>query len=453
MIAGALSLRARLTAIILVPLSLIALAVGVWAVSDARSRADDRFDRALLAAALAVSRDVALSGGDALSPETSTLLSGSTAGALFYHVYAPDGVFVTGYATPPVPTGPLVLSEAGQQVFEGVHQSRPVRAVRFTDMMQLDGINGVFTVTVWQNQSDRATAARELMQGTLAVISLLVATVALVVWFGVRYGLRPLNDLEDAIARRNSDDLGVIRRDVPVEVTGIVERLNTLFGQLGQSMAAQADFISNAAHQLRNPIAGVLSLAEAVETAPNPDEAKRRTKDLLDAVRDTSDLSQKLLLLERAKALSPDATQTEFALSEQVTRWAKELESNLPPDIQMITQIEPGLRIKADQTMLREALRNLVHNAVQHGGSGLSTVSISCCEDPEGLRLSVSDDGSGISKADIPRAFERFELVAPTSGSGLGVSIVDAVARAHRGHFTLAPQSPGLRADLLLPAL
>lgn len=453
MIAGALSLRARLTAIILVPLSLIALAVGVWAVSDARSRADDRFDRALLAAALAVSRDVALSGGDALSPETSTLLSGSTAGVLFYHVYAPDGVFVTGYATPPVPTGPLVLSEAGQQVFEGVHQSRPVRAVRFTDMMQLDGINGVFTVTVWQNQSDRATAARELVQGTLAVISLLVATVALVVWFGVRYGLRPLNDLEDAIARRNSDDLGVIRRDVPVEVTGIVERLNTLFGQLGQSMAAQADFISNAAHQLRNPIAGVLSLAEAVETAPNPDEAKRRTKDLLDAVRDTSDLSQKLLLLERAKALSPDATQTEFALSEQVKRWAKELESNLPPDIQMITQIEPGLRIKADQTMLREALRNLVHNAVQHGGPGLSTVSISCCEDPEGLRLSVSDDGSGISKADIPRAFERFELVAPTSGSGLGVSIVDAVARAHRGHFTLAPQSPGLRADLLLPAL
>ncbi|MEL7105782.1 MAG: sensor histidine kinase [Pseudomonadota bacterium] len=448
---GALSLRARLTAIILTPLILIALAVGVWAVSDARTRAEDRFDRALLTAALAVSRDVALSGGDALSPATSSLLSSSTSGPLFYHVFAPDGVFVTGYATPPVPTDAPAVSVSGQQVFEGVHQSRTVRAVRFTDMMQLDGINGEFTVTVWQNQSDLSVAVRELVQGTLAVISLLVATVGFVVWFGVRYGLQPLNDLEDAIARRNSDDLGVIRRNVPVEVTGIVERLNSLFGQLGQSMAAQAEFISNAAHQLRNPIAGVLSLAEAVDAAPTPDEAKRRSKDLLDAVRDTSELSQKLLLLERAKALSPGAIHAEFALSDKLERWVSEMEGDLPDSVEMLCEIEPGLQIKGDETMLREALRNLFQNALQHGGPGLSKIAIKCWRAQTGLRLTVTDNGSGMSDADVPRAFKRFELVAPTSGSGLGVSIVDAVARAHGGKLSLAPMSPGLRADVTLP--
>lgn len=448
---SALSLRARLTAIILAPLVVIAIAVGSWAVSDARDRASDRFDRALLTAALAVSRDVALSGGDALSPQTRSLLSGSTAGPLFYHVYAPDGVFVTGYATPPVPNDAPAVRITSEQVFEGVHQSRPVRAVRFTDMMQLDGINGEFTVTVWQDQRDLNAAVRELVQVTLAVILLLVATVGLIVWFGVRYGLQPLNDLEDAIARRNSDDLGVIRRNVPVEVTGIVERLNSLFVQLGQSMATQAEFISNAAHQLRNPIAGVLSLAEAVEAAPTPDEAKRRSKDLLDAVRDTSDLSQKLLLLERAKALSPGATHTEFDLSETMDRWIGELEADLPETVAMTKTIDPELQINGDETMLREALRNLFQNALQHSGPDLSRIDVECQKETGGVVLRVTDNGRGMSEADLPRAFTRFELVSSTSRSGLGVSIVDAVARAHGGHLTLSRHSPGLRASLFLP--
>ena len=91
-----LSLRARLTAIILTPLVIIAVAISAWALADAQARADDRFNRGLLSAALAVSRDIAVSEGDALSPETNDLLRDSFGGEVFYHVFAPDGVFVTG---------------------------------------------------------------------------------------------------------------------------------------------------------------------------------------------------------------------------------------------------------------------------------------------------------------------------------------------------------------------
>ncbi len=96
------SLRARLTLIILPPLLVISLIAAVWQFRTTTDRAENIFDRGLLSAALAISRDVALSDGDAISPPTRRLLNDTSGGTIFYHVYAPDGVFVTGYSTPPV---------------------------------------------------------------------------------------------------------------------------------------------------------------------------------------------------------------------------------------------------------------------------------------------------------------------------------------------------------------
>ena len=192
-----LSLRLRLVLIILLPLLLIATLLGLWAVSDAQSRANERFERSLLSAALAVSRDVAVSDGDALSPATNALLRDTSGGQVFYHVYAPDGVFVTGYATPPVP---LEVEAGEQQTFTGVHQGEPVHALRFVDVMQVDGLTGAFTVTVWQKSELRSALVNDLTRRSFLIMALLVLSVALVVWFGVRLGLRPLLDLETAIA-------------------------------------------------------------------------------------------------------------------------------------------------------------------------------------------------------------------------------------------------------------
>lgn len=98
---AATSLRVRLTVIMLGPLLVIALVVGLWQVHDARKQAADIFDRSLLTVALAITADVARSNGNALSLETRDLLSDTSGGQVFYHVYAPNGYYVTGYATPP----------------------------------------------------------------------------------------------------------------------------------------------------------------------------------------------------------------------------------------------------------------------------------------------------------------------------------------------------------------
>ena len=88
-------------------------------------------------------------------------------------------------------------------------------------------------------------------------MGILLATLAIVVWFGVARGLRPLLDLQGAIDLRSPDDLSEIKRPVPVEVQGVVKTLNRLFGQVENSINAYQVFISEAAHQLRNPAAAV----------------------------------------------------------------------------------------------------------------------------------------------------------------------------------------------------
>ena len=88
--------------------------------------------------ALAISRDTALSGGDALSEDTRDLLRDTSGGAVFYHIYAPDGVFVTGYATPPVPPS-MACTADGQTYFDAIYQSEPVRMLRLVLSDKLDG--------------------------------------------------------------------------------------------------------------------------------------------------------------------------------------------------------------------------------------------------------------------------------------------------------------------------
>ncbi|AXS40766.1 sensor histidine kinase N-terminal domain-containing protein [Breoghania sp. L-A4] len=254
------SLRLRLFAIILAPLLVISIGIGIWRVSEAKETARGLYDKSLLFTALAVSRDVALLDGDAISAETEKLLGATAGGPVRYHVYAPDGVFVTGYATPPIPVSSVSDQNEAFAYFDAVDKGRDVRVLRLKYVTQIAGFSGSFTFTVWQDAAVRREFARVLAIRAFASIAALIGTAAFLVWFGVNLGLKPLFDLEEAVSRRNPEDLSPIQRTVPVETQGLVQRLNRLFAQVTNSMEAQAAFISDASHQLRNPIAGVRAL-------------------------------------------------------------------------------------------------------------------------------------------------------------------------------------------------
>ena len=441
------SLRLRLVLIILTPLLVIAGIIAALAVYDAQLRANDRFDRSLLSAALSVSRDVALSGGDALSPETNALLKDTSGGPVFYHVYAPDGVFVTGYATPPVPRVELTEVDSGQAYYDSSYKGAEMRVLRFTDAMQIEGLSGNFTFTVWQETALRRAIVRDLSQRTFGVIASLVIAVALVVWFGVRLGLRPLLALETAIAQRSPDDLTAIRRRVPVEAQGIVRTLNRLFGQVSSSMAAKDVFISNAAHQLRNPIAGVVAMSDAVLSAKTFEDMQERSQELGRASRRAGDLANKLLALERATAAGNTGSFTQVPLGgllEDVCALKRPACSaqNVTLDLTLPKQAQ---NITGDSTMLSEAVTNLIDNALLHAGPALSQINLTLSDKTPFAEISVTDNGCGIPPEFVEKVRERFGQVHPSAGSGLGLAIADAVAKHHGGRLDIIPLPDGLR--------
>ena len=281
----AMSLRTRLLLLILVPLVIISLLAGYWRFTVATQTAEALFDRTLLAITLAISRDVVVSGGDALSPSTADLMRDTSGGEIFYHVHGPDGVFVTGYATPPPPPRDASTTDGIPVLFLSRYRGEDVRVARLREMSTIDLITGFSTITVWQTMSAREAFARDLALRAAIVMGSLILTVALVVWFGINLGLKPLTDLQDAISIRSSDDLSKIRRPIPREASGIVATLNGLFDQVTRAFASRDAFLSDAAHQLRNPIAGVLSMAESVRDAKSEDARKERTSELIGAVK------------------------------------------------------------------------------------------------------------------------------------------------------------------------
>ncbi len=445
------SLRQRLFVIILVPLLVISLIAGVWRLSEARRTAQDLYDNALLITALAVSRDVALADGDLISSETEALLADTAGGLVRYHVYAPDGVFVTGFAVPPVPITAGTIQAEPYVFFDATYKGRAVRVLRLKYVTQIDGFSGPFTVTVWQDQAVRQAFVQTLGYRALAVISVLILTTAIVVWFGVNLGLKPLLDLEDAISRRNPEDLSPIRRRVPIETRGIVERLNRLLGQVSQSMEAQAAFISDASHQLRNPLAGVRALGEAILTARTLDVAKARAGDLVTAAERAGDLAENLMTLERARASVGGATRS-VDLAQLLRSTVADFEGRAARmGVRLVLAgVEDRMMAKLDGTMVQEAVKNLIDNALLHGGADLGAVSVSLHAGHE-LRVTVADDGRGVPRDDFPKILARFGQADPSDGSGLGLSIAEAVARRHGGALTLDPVPQGFSASLRLP--
>ncbi len=451
------SLRARLMVLILAPLTIVALLLGYWRYAAATSTAEELFDRSLLSVTLAISRDVTVSGGDALSITTRDLISEAAGGQVFYHVSGPDHTYITGYAYPPVPPSGMDRSESVPTYYESLYHRSPVRALRLLEPTEIGPFQGLSTVTVWQRSADREAIARGLALQSAALLCMLLCALAVITWFAINRGLRPLMSLEEAIAARSSNDLSRIRREVPTEVRGIVSTLNDLFGQVRSTMQARDAFISDAAHQLRNPIAGLLALAEAAETAKSDTERLRRVGELRHSAARTARLTTQMLTYERSKGQTNRNNFEFLDLCELATHVAtRNADRALTAGIAFeFTPLTDESRIQGDRLMLEEAVENLIDNAMRHGPPALREIKVSLSQADDRVILTVSDDGTGLSPEDAPIAFERFSQVRASDGSGLGLAIVAEIAKTHGAELSIDPVGTGASVSIafdLVPA-
>jgi len=224
---------------------------------------------------------------------------------------------------------------------------------------------------------------------------------------------------------------------------------------------SQRRFIADAAHQLRTPLAGlqaqVEAWAQAAESGPGGGTVRLPASEvtkLRTATRRTSQLANQLLALSRADARAMHAQPMQDvdlkALCEDI------LEQHL--DEAMGKQIDLGLDARptvarGHEWLLREALANLVDNAVKYTRVE-GTVTIRCGTRAGAPYLEVEDDGPGIAHGERQRVLERFYRVQGTQGegNGLGLAIADEIARLHHGHLELADAAGGrgLKASLAL---
>jgi two-component system sensor histidine kinase TctE len=450
------SLRSRLIVMIIGPLLVIASLAAVARYVLALGISERLYDHTLAVVALAVSRDVVLSEGDLLAERLRERLSEALGDPIYYRVTGPGGRFITGYSDAPAPPG-QGAADAGQPAFyDGVYLGAPVRGVVLREFIAEPQIGGWVTVHVWQNVTEREALSLELVGHSLLLLFAVIVTACATVWFGVTWGLRPLLSLRDAVRQRSPDDLGAIRRPLPREVRPLAEAMNALFLRLASAFSERDALISDAAHQLRNPIAGIRAQAEAAETTSDPDELRQRVAEVAEAARHASRLTQQLLSMEKARGrrTAQGAPAIDMAaLAAEVARIHAPAALRRGVDLSF-ERGDGDAMVRGDRVMLGEALDNLLDNALRYGGRDGGAVRVEVGRIGDRVRFAVADDGPGVAATDRERIFDRFYRGADdgSDGCGLGLPIVREIAARHGGAVRLVEGSPGARFELDLPA-
>jgi len=291
-------------------------------------------------------------------------------------------------------------------------------------------------VSVAETLFKRSTLTREILIGMAAPQIALLGIALLLGRIGVNHGLKPLTDLAAQIEARDQNNLSPVPQSgLPGETRVLVARINELLERLSNAMRAQKRFVADAAHQLRTPLAAVLLHAERAERAPDTSSEREALGALHRSVERAARLSAQLLTLARTDPEAVSAIELKpvdlTSLTRQVgEEWVRRaLERDI--DFGLVVPDHPVL-VQGDERLLSEVLSNLIDNALRYGNAGGHVTLM--VEIGAQTRLSVQDDGPGIPAEERTKIFERFYRLpnGNSDGSGLGLSIVEEIARLHR---------------------
>jgi two-component system sensor histidine kinase TctE len=273
-----------------------------------------------------------------------------------------------------------------------------------------------------------------------------MAAVLIIALIGIRIALRPLQRLSRQIAARPPQALSQLSvEQVPTEVLPVVESLNTLLGRVRDSVLSQQHFLANAAHQLRTPLTGLKAQLEVLnrDTAGTP--LQDRISLLQGGVDRLAHTANQLLTLARAE---PSAHRASHFSSIDLPRLVGEvidssLDRALAHGIDLGADSQPA-QLTGVYWLLHELLINLIDNAIRHTPAG-GNITIRCGVEGGKAFLEVDDSGSGIPLEEREKVRERFYRGPGSAGDGcgLGLAIVDEVARVHGAQLSILDGSSG----------
>lgn len=432
------SLRNRLVLTLLGGAALLALLLVLAVRSHAIRVAQEGQDNILLASATSILDSAAIRDGTVevdIPYAAFSMLSTPADDRLFYAVFQ-DGQFLSGYAE-------LKLAEAGDGLRPnfraGYLQDTPVRIIEAS--RTIIGAEGRRDLQLLLAQTqdalsetlDRISRDAALFGGGFFLLAALLSLGA------TKATIAPLSRLTASVTRRGPQDLRPFQSAVPHEMAPLVTSLNSLMGRLDQTLSQSEDFIAEAAHRVRTPLATVRSRAEATLQRVDKEENREAVRAMIKAIDESSRAAGQLLdhamITFRADHLERDELDLAVLVRELTERLAPIADMR---DLSLHVKGDLVVPMTGDQILIQNSLRNLIDNAMKYGpAESVIEIAIIAAPCPQ---VSIRDHGPGFHADEIETLTSRFKRgrnAAQTIGSGLGLTIALDVAKAHGGALTL----------------
>ncbi len=433
----------------------VSLALTCW---WAEHRRQGPFDRALEYNVQALAQLVSVQNHHAsfsLPQPAREILRADDADQVYYQVLGPAGEVLSGERDFPPPPDDERAAPGETRLRDDEMRGLEVR-VAYT-WVALDLPEGrQALVQVAETREKRSVLATEIIKGVMLPQLAILPLAVLLVWMALVRGIKPLSELEERIRQRKPDDLSPLdEKVVPLEVAPLVSSVNDLLTRLTDSIATQKRFLADAAHQLKTPLAGLRMQADLAQREQSqPEELKQSLKQIGRASMRATHTVNQLLALARAensgKALVHQPCDLAAIAIEAVRETVpRALERQIDIGYDGPEPGSAGVRLQGNPTLLKELVRNLLDNAVNYTPSSEQqpgVVTARVLTDPFGgaLVLQVEDTGPGIP-AERELVFQPFyrTLGSNVDGSGLGLPIVQEIARQHRARIELEDAHPG----------
>lgn len=304
--------------------------------------------------------------------------------------------------------------------------------------------------------ADAQETLRRLLGIEIVVATALLGAIAAAAWVIIRKELQPLDEMAEAATEIAAGDLSrrVDEPDLRTEVGRLGRALNRMLEHIEQAFEARRAseegmrrFLGDASHELRTPLTSIRGYAELFRRGADerPEDLRLSMRRIEDEAARMGILVDELLLLAHADRIRPlDLGPVNLAeLVDDTAEDARVRDPNRSIEVEITDQVV----IRGDEDRLRQALNNLLSNALVHTPEG-TEVSLQLSKDDGDAIISVEDSGPGLDAEALEHAFDRFWRRDPsrardTGGAGLGLAIVEAVARSHGGSVIAANRPSG----------
>lgn len=454
------SLKVRLTLLLLVAIGGLGGFLMTEAYSSAQRAADRAFDSQLRAAALTIAQSIQWENG---IPQIKIpivalqILATQHQERVFYAILNTAGTPITGNMPASIIKSSWRQKAAQHPILRDTAiDDAPIRLYGYE--FDSAGWQAQEPVQIWvgHTTAGRQALASELFRHAITRFAVMVALAAVLLTLAMRAILKPVHNLRQVLRERDSDDVRPLHVRVPKELLEFTGTLNSLFARQRESRENLIRFTADASHQIKTPLTGLRSACELALQSSRPTEWHHALELVNKNVIRTSRLAEQLLSLARLRHSSDDNDRVSINLAtllrECVMEWAeREIAKN--HDLGLAPLPDKPIMIRGDSLSLPELIGNLIDNALRYTPPG-AVLTLSLNPGVDTVTLIIEDNGPGVPEWLLERLHQPFERAdkQDTTGSGLGMAIVQSIAREHGATLSYANRSPtGLRICVCFP--